>query len=253
MTLSLINIFAFALMLAFNVFSNSGMLGGNTTGQISAQYTNLLTPAGWTFSIWGVIYMLVAVFVITSFFNETARRMTGSIGNWFWISCLFNILWIVTWHSNLIWLSMVMMTGLLVSLISISIKIFGYGLNIHSAGFSVYLGWITVAFLANLTVMAVSLGMNGLGNTSQVWTTAILPLAALIMAAVVFFRVDWIYGLTGIAAYTGIIYRQISASGLGAKYPGVLTASIVGIVLIAISTVFVIYNTKAIRLAMNRV
>ena len=243
MIMTIINTIAFVVMILVNILANTGRLGGYTTGEISSQYNNLLTPAGWTFSIWGVIYALLLVFVVASFFNNSARDITNRIGNWFWISCVFNILWLLTWHSNLIWLSMIMMVGLLATLIGMNIKLIGT-YNLFSAGFSTYLGWITVAFLANFTVMLVSFGMNGLGTNSQIWTTAILPVAALIIAAVVFFKADWVYGLTAMVAYLGIVYRQIAPTGLNAKYAGPLTASLVSLVMITFVTIFLILNGR---------
>lgn len=241
MFITIANLLLFIAMITINVLANTGALGGNTTGEISSLYPNLLTPAGWTFAIWGVIYALLLVFILASFFNDSAMKITRIMGHWFWISCLMNILWLLTWHSNLIWISMIMMVGLFVSLAVIAVKLTGI-FNLFSAAFSVYLGWISVAMLANLTVMFVSLGMDGMGSTSQLWTSAILPLAALIIAAVVFFKIDWIFGITAIYAYTGIVFRQISAGGLAARYPATLTAAIVGIIIMGISATIVIIN-----------
>lgn len=246
MFITIVNLLAFITMLVVNVLSNSGALGGSTTGEVSSEFQNLITPAGWTFSIWGVIYVLLMIFILASFFNDSAKSITHTLGHWFWISCLFNIMWLFTWHSKLIWISMIMMLGLFVSLVMMTVKLTGT-FNLFSASFSVYLGWISVAMLANLTVMFVSLGMDGMGSTSQLWTSVILPLAALIIATVVFFKIDWIFGITTIFAYAGIIFRQVSASGLGAKYPATLTAAVVGIIIIGIPTTIVIINGNAFK------
>lgn len=245
MIMQIVNALTFVTMLLVNALANMGRLGGFTTAEISYKYNNLLTPAGWTFSIWGVIYALLLVFIVASFFNASAKRITGVLGNLFWVSCVLNILWLVTWHYNSIILSMIMMLGLFGTLIVMNTRLVGTR-NIFSAAFSTYVGWITVAMLANFTVMMVSLGMDGTGSTSQIWTTAVLPFAALAIAVTVFFTGNWVYGLTAMIAYLGIVYRQISSAGLASKYSGVLVSSIVGLLLIGIVTFMVIFRRRGV-------
>ena len=93
----MINVVAFAGMILMNYLANALPLGGKTTGQLSDQYPNLFTPAGITFSIWGVIYLLLLGFVFLQF-RESHKNLSASIGWLFAIGCVLNALWIVAWH-----------------------------------------------------------------------------------------------------------------------------------------------------------
>lgn len=237
MLLSFLNLIAFTLMIVVNVLSMQGIIGGIPTAGVSKEFDNVLTPAGWTFSIWAVIYALLLIFIIGGFATQQGKHDKYKVGHMFWISCLFNMAWLYTWQYKQIWLSMLLMAGLLVSLIIVYNRI-GSTKTIYTAGFNVYLGWIIVATIANFTVMMVSFGLDGFGSNAQIWTTAVLPLAALILSAIVYFRKDWILGATAIFAYLGIISRQIMPKELNGGYAGVVTAAAVGFVLLLVATVF---------------
>jgi hypothetical protein len=117
-----LTLLAFAAMIYVNYLANSLPINGKTTGQLSGFYPNLFVPAGITFTIWGIIYLLVAAYCIWQFFP--ASRETASQIAWlFIISCVFNGLWIVAWHYQKLPLSLLIMTGLLVSLILINLQV----------------------------------------------------------------------------------------------------------------------------------
>ena len=60
-----LNLVAFVLMLLVNGLAGSTtILGGKNTAQISDANPTLITPAGYVFSIWGIIYVLLGVFVV---------------------------------------------------------------------------------------------------------------------------------------------------------------------------------------------
>lgn len=244
MKLALINLLAGAAMIVINGLAMFGKIGGITPQGVSERYPNVLTPAGWTFSIWSIIYILVMIFMIGSLVNANVRTRAEDIGNWFWISCLLNIGWILTWHFDLIFASMLMMLGLLTSLVMIISKT--DEITLFNAGFSLYAGWITVATLANLMVMLVSFGADGFGKTAQGIALSMIVVAIMVFTAVLLIRHDWVYGTAGVIAFAGIAYRQLSASTgmLGGKYSLLAGVSVGGLAIILALTVFVLMKLK---------
>ena len=115
-----INILFFAVMIVMNYLANALPLNGKTTGALSDAFPNLFVPAGLTFSIWGVIYLLLLVFCVTQF-TSSNQAVISRIGWLFAVSCIFNALWIVAWHYDRLPLSVIIMLGMLVSLIWINI------------------------------------------------------------------------------------------------------------------------------------
>lgn len=140
------NIVAFAAVIFFNVLAAIGVLGGVTTREVSYMYKSLLTPADYAFSIWSVIYILVAILVVRQVKNSDLRER---MGNWFIFSCALNVAWIFAWQFQKIGLSFALITLLLVSLLVLmrSMKDSDV-LSLMAAG--LYTGWINVAMLANL-------------------------------------------------------------------------------------------------------
>ena len=102
-TLQLLNLLGFILVIVLNGLANALPINGYTTGELSDRYPNLFVPAGFTFSIWGVIYLLLLVFVIYQIRNWWSKHrldmsFVQKIGPWFAISCLANASWIIAWH-----------------------------------------------------------------------------------------------------------------------------------------------------------
>lgn len=230
-----INLAAFAAMVAVN-FSSFGM----ATGDVADSYGNLFTPAGWAFAIWGAIYALMAVYIIASLFKESSADKTG---NWVWVSCLANIAWMVSWHYKLITLSMVFMLILLGSLIIIE-KNIGNKTSWYTAGFSLYTGWISVATLANLTVMFVSLGMDGYGAAAKVWTAAALLIGAGAVCLVTVLKDDAVYGCAGAIGFLGIIYRHLTMN-----YPLILGCATLGAIAIMWAVAYAVNHKEYITVA----
>ncbi|MBK7344145.1 MAG: tryptophan-rich sensory protein [Saprospiraceae bacterium] len=173
--LALINLLGLTGVLVVNTFANTLPINGITTGELSAEYPNLFVPAGITFAIWGVIYLALvgfSVYSVTMAFQKGAAAkgrtdFLGVIGPWFFISCLANMTWIIAWHHRMIWISVFLMLILLTSLIAIYTRLY-IGRVVRPAEkiwvhlpFSIYLGWITVATVANITALLVHLGWSG--------------------------------------------------------------------------------------------
>lgn len=233
MALKWINTIAFAAMVAVNALANLLPIGGNTTGQVSEAYPNLFTPAPVTFAIWGLIYMLMAVFVIYQWevFDGGAYsiKVREDIGLWFAVSCALNIGWILLWHNRLIGLSTICIALLLLVLYIIQGWLNGAGGSFlqrmaAKSGFSLYYGWIIAATIANFCVFLKQIGWNGWGIPAEFWTVTALLAGALIASAVVLPGENRIAGLAVMWAYAGILIKHLSTRYYGGQHPIVIAA-----------------------------
>ncbi|MCQ2604032.1 MAG: tryptophan-rich sensory protein [Spirochaetia bacterium] len=236
-----INAALFAAMVAVNALANMLPIGGNTTGEVSAAYPNLFTPAAVTFAIWGIIYLLMAFFTIyqldISGRSEHSLMVRNKIGIWFAVSCLLNIIWIFLWHNRKTGLSVLCIAALLLSLIIISQKLKALDSEYRfrrllQAGFDIYLGWIIIATIANISVWLVSMGLSGFGLLFMLWTIIMLLAGAAIANFMVSKWQKWFSALAMIWAYIGILIRQISAAGYDCRYTSIILAVCAGIMII---------------------
>jgi hypothetical protein len=202
-----INILFFAVMIVMNYLANALPLNGKTTGALSDAFPNLFVPAGITFSIWGVIYLLLLVFCVIQF-TSPDQAVISRIGWLFAVTCIFNALWIVTWHYGRLPLSVIIMLGLLVSLIWINIIVKDLPFGLIKAAFGIYLGWICIATIANVTALLVNFSWNGFGLSEETWTV-IMILAGALIASLTLWRLDNPFiGLSVVWAFAGIMIKR---------------------------------------------
>ena len=211
------NVFAFSLMIIVNGLAGSTtLLGGKNTAEISDANPTLITPAGYTFSIWGVIYVLLGIFMIFQALPmEKEKKYHGKIGWLFVLSSVFNIIWLFLWQFEYLAYSVVLMFLLLASLISIYLRLsigksdvgIREKLAVHIP-FSTYLGWITIASIANVSVTLVSAEWDGFGISQEIWAALVVIIALLISVLVIVTRKDIAYGLVIIWALVGIAAGQ---------------------------------------------
>jgi hypothetical protein len=232
---------AYAAMVAVNVLANALPIGGVTTGEASARHANLFTPAGVTFSIWGLIYLLLFVYTLRQFGlgrQEGGRervKLLAAVGRYFILTSLANISWILAWHHGMIGLSVLIMLVLLFFLILIADELKKARLSLTDTlclrlPFGVYFGWITVATIANITVYLVSLGWNGFGIPEAAWTVIVLLLGAGIGTVRMLKDRDYFYGAALAWAYAGIWLKHASPGGFAGRYPIVIATAIACIV-----------------------
>lgn len=259
----------FPAMVIVNALANILPINGVGTGEISDSYPNLFAPTGLTFTIWGLIYILLAAYTVyqTGMFQKdsaSSQKDSASsnaifmdkIGLYFSVSSIANLIWIFTWHYRLIPLSMILMLIILVCLINITLNINKEKLSLKERAlirlpFSVYFGWITVATIANATTLLVYWNWNGSGIAESTWTILILLTGLLIGTATVIKNRDIAYGLVIIWAYAGILLKHISESGFASKYPGIIITLISCIVLMLGALGYVIFARK--RVANRRI
>ena len=210
------NVVAFVLVVVVNILANLLPLNGRTTASVSDSYPTLIAPAGYVFSIWGIIYALLLVFtVFQALPSQKDKPFLRQIGYFFLLSSLANTVWLFMWHYGQIVLSILPMFVLLVSLILIYVRLqigrssvtMSEKLSVH-VPFSVYLGWITVAPIANVAAAAVSLDLNGLGLGEVTWTVLVIVIALIITLGVIVTRRDIAYSLVLVWALVGIVVKQ---------------------------------------------
>ena len=211
------NIFAFIFMVLINGLAGSTtLLGGKNTAEISNANLTLITPAGYVFSIWGIIYVLLGIFVVFQALpREREKEYHGKIGWLFILSSIFNIVWLFLWQFEYLVFSVLLMFLLLASLIMIYLRLdigksevgLGEKITVHLP-FSTYLGWITIASIANVAVTLVSLGWDGFGVGPETWATLIVIIALFITVLVIVTRKDIAFGLVVIWAFLGIAVGQ---------------------------------------------
>ena len=162
--IKLLTLVTFIGMVVVNGLANILPINGVTTGRVSDSYSNLFAPVGITFSIWGLIYLLLLAYVIYQFIPKTLGKdkVINKINIYFIISSVVNSVWIFAWHYRIIGLTVILMLILLYSLIKISkltnemVLSFKDKLFIKIP-FGIYFGWITIASIANITIFLVSL------------------------------------------------------------------------------------------------
>jgi len=225
----LIAVLTFVASLAINGLANTKILGGNTTAEVSDSYPNLFAPDGMTFSIWGLIYLLLIGFCVRLFWR---RQNQGSlsdttlkpIAQYFTGLSLLNGIWLIAWQYRLLWLSVVLMGGLLYMLIRTMQCLHTYKTDLVDyisvvAPFSIYFGWITVATIANITTWLVSIGWSGGGLSDLTWLLIVLIVGAGIGLATTWRFRSPIYLGVFVWAYFGIWLKHTSAGGFDGRYP----------------------------------
>ena len=249
-----LNIIGFVGTVVVNWLAITLPLNNKTTAELSDQYPNLFVPAGLTFSIWGLIYILLAVFVVYHLVATIRKDTEGlssikRIGLVFFISSILNMVWIFAWHYEIVPLSLIVMLLLLGSLLAIYLRL-GVGKSVAAKKeqylvhltFSVYLGWITIATIANVTALLVDINWNGFGLSEQFWTVAVIIVGIAIAISVLISRRDVYYCLVVDWALLGILIKRLSDSTINAQ--SVIIITIVGLALISIGIIVQVAKRK---------
>lgn len=215
-TLKILNVAALVVVLAVNYLANALPINGIDTATISNKYYNEFAPAGITFSIWGIIYALILGLIIWQFVNqnEAKNKAISQFSPYFIANCLLNAAWLFSWHYELFLLSIGLMLGILYTLIQlnrIESKEIAADLPqkwLLQSAFGIYLGWICIATIANITTFLVSVDFNKLGLTDTFWTGAVIGVGSITAAMLVVRYKNLYIGLAVIWALIGIVIRQ---------------------------------------------
>ncbi|MGM0866066.1 MAG: TspO/MBR family protein [Bacillota bacterium] len=208
----ILNILAFALVIVMNTLAVTLPLNNQSTGEISDRLDIMITPAGYVFSIWSLIYLLLAIWIIRQFPKD--RRdlpVYQETSGLFILSCLLNSAWIFVWHYNYFLVSVFIMIGLLLTLIAFYRRVKSTGPSLLDiAPFSIYLGWVSVATIVNITYYSTDIGWNGFGISEMVWAYLGLFVATVLAF---WFRIgqhDMLYPLVFVWAFVGIGVKNMA-------------------------------------------
>jgi benzodiazapine receptor len=204
----LLNLIATILVVAVNALANILPINGQSTGAISNKLGVLFTPAGYVFSIWGLIYLLLFVWVLREFPADRRNLpLYKEATPVYVLSSLLNILWIFSWHYEYFLVSVVVMLGLLFTLIALYHKVRAASFW-DMVPFSIYLGWVSVATIANISYYLVSINWDGFGLPDQVWTLLMLGVATLLAIIFSFKKSDPYFASVFTWAFIGIGVRN---------------------------------------------
>ncbi|NMA30048.1 MAG: tryptophan-rich sensory protein [Candidatus Pacebacteria bacterium] len=249
--IKILTLITFIIMIVVNALANILPINGITTGEASDAYPNLFAPAGITFSIWGVIYLMLFIYVIYQFFvkSKKVEAVVNKINIYFIISSIANAVWIFLWHYQMLGLSVILMLVILFSLIKISSisneKDFSLRDKIFfKVPFGVYFGWITIATIANLTTFLVSLGWANFIFPDQIWMIIILLIGMIIASVTAIKEKNLAYGLVPVWAYFGIYLKHSSPMFFNKMYPDVILTSIICILIFAVVDIYLLINKK---------
>lgn len=227
---------ALTAMIAMNALANALPLGGRTTAEISDSFDLVFVPAGYVFAIWGVIYALLVAHVLYSVTSAGGRSdRVAAAAPWLPLNFVANGAWIAAWHYGLYLLSLALMLVILATLIVVSRRLerlddlhpsAGPDLWLVRVPVSVYLGWISVATIANVAVVLLDLGWSGAPLSPEAWTVILIAMATGLNLRYVAARRDLAFGAVGVWALIGIGAKQM------APYPVVGVAAYLGAVAI---------------------
>lgn len=228
------NVIAYAAVLTVNILSSALPLNGRTAGEISDALPSYLTPAGYTFAIWGLIYLALLGFTVYQALPaQRERPFLTQIGWWFVLSSLANVAWLFSWHYGVYALSILFMLALLVTLVAIYLRLGNGRVDkplterlLVQAPFSLYLGWITVATIANIASIANYWGWNGFGIAEPVWSAIMMGTAVIIAGLLLINRRDLAYAGVLVWALFGIraAYTDVAVVATTALIAAVLVA-----------------------------
>lgn len=244
--LATINIAALAGVLTVNALANILPINGMNTGEVSVLYPSLFTPAGFTFSIWSIIYLLLIGFTFVQWSLKDKPFFT-ELSLWYLLSCVANAAWIFVWHNLYVYASMVIMLVLLYSLIKIFLLLQPLVLsaieNIFvKITFTVYFSWICVATIANMSALLVFLQWEGDPLNAVAWTIILIAIATSLSLFITIRYKALPYMLVTMWALFGIYSRWATGD-----QPLIAKTSLVAISILILSFVFLAIKFKALK------
>jgi len=242
----IIIVIATLVTIALNIFS--GLITGKSVAAISNRFPVPVTPAGWAFSVWGIIYTgLIAFAIYQALPSQSTNPRLQRIGYWYVLSCAANVAWLFLWVNEQITLSLVAMVVLLLSLITLYLRADMNRTNITrverwcvNIPFGIYMGWITVATIVNVTVVLFNLGWTGSGISPETWTMLLLVIGTVITLSVGITRVDIAYIATVVWAYSAILVKNIPMPMIS------ITAGVM-IAILLLAIVLIVVRRKQLR------
>jgi len=239
------NLVTVIIALTVNILASTLPLNGQNTGEISDRFQVYFVPAGYVFAIWGIIYLGWIAFTIFQFrAGQKESPRLRKLGYLFAVSNLANAGWLFCWHYNNFGLSVLVMLTLLGLLIASYLRLNVNRVSVTRAErwsvdipFSIYLGWITVATVANVTDWLYLVNWNGFGISPMTWAVIMIAVASVVGLAMALLRRDAAYLFVLVWSFIGIAVKQTPA-------PMVVTSAWVAAVLMLGLAVFSLMRRK---------
>jgi hypothetical protein len=230
----LATVVTFVITVVINALANALPINGQQTGAISDRFDVLVIPAGYVFSIWGLIYLLLAAFTLDQ--ARPSRATDPTLRRLGWLPALTGVLnttWLLLFQYELFVLTVPVMIALLITLIRINAITFADRGRLTGAArwtvrlpFSVYLGWITVATIANIAQTLDSVGFDAFGIEPTLVASVVLLVGIAIALTFVWRFSDVAYGAVIVWAYAGIAVKEMAT-------PLVPIVAVLGAVIVA--------------------
>lgn len=247
--LVILNTLTLGGVILVNILAGTGQIAGTDVGEVSRRYDTLFAPAGYAFSIWGFIYVLLIGFIgfqWGSLIKKINLEVIDQTGVWFIISNLANAGWLFLWLNEFIGLSLAVMLVLLLSLIMLAVRL---RMELWDAPvrilmfvwwpLAVYLGWIIVATIANFAAFVASIGWDGYPLSAQLWTIILIALSTAIYLFLIYSRNLRESAAVGIWAFVAIAVRQ------GGDNPEITIAALVASALLLAAIAYQSYQNRS--------
>ncbi len=247
--LAWINMLLFIVMIVVNYSGAAGLINDASQKEVSAMYNTFITPAGYAFAIWGVIYLLLFALLVQMIIRQKeadVALLVKEISLLIWLSAAFNIAWTISFsHLNML-LSLMFIATILLMLIIIAVKLATNRrfkkFKLASTAIGLYAGWLSVASFVNLAALTVQIRWNGFGLSRSVWGTITLFVALLLVTSVTLKIKNLAYLLSVIWAYIAIFVAYKSPDVFNIEYLHVQIALIIGILYLLTLAAGIIYR-----------
>jgi len=215
---AVVNFVIVLFVIFWNYWMNSGVINGKTVGNVSNEYANLFTPAGYAFAIWGLIFLSLLILTINqlrmAFAKGDSSNSILQIGPWLSIANIGNALWLWFWlHEQIGW-SVIVMFVILFSLIQVIIRtnMERWDAPIKVIAFvwwpiCLYSGWIAVASIANVSAWLANIEWSPVFTEIQ-WTVIIISVAGIVNLLMIYLRNMREFAGVGIWALIAIAVRH---------------------------------------------
>lgn len=236
-----LNAVVLVIVLVVNYISSTGAINGTNQEQMSNKYLTPITPAPFTFSIWGVVYTLVLITIIMLIVDrkkESHKALINTISPLFWLTSLLNIGWIVTFLYDQVLVSTLLILALTVVLVLINREILkdeNQGKNIFALTFGLYNGWLLVATIVNIAAYLVKIDWNRWGLSEEMWGILLLSVAFVLAIVLMMALKNAAIPLPAAWACFGIYSFVTSPDGFNGAYPRLMFVALLYLIGLGIS------------------
>lgn len=220
--LAIFNTLSLIVHFAVTYFVMTRSINQLDVSEVSARYETLFTPAGITFSIWGIIYLLTGLFclyhIIAAYKHDkthSANNRLLKINGLFIILNLATAAWLVAWTQERLLIALGLIIIQLFCLMAINLRLRIYDplrsaefKLIAQVTFSIYFAWISIATIANAASWLKSIGWDGWGLTAVQWTFVMISIAIVLALLMIFVRRNVYFGLVVAWALFGIVQKR---------------------------------------------